>query len=138
MEKLIFLDLLHEKLDGKSHTKSRPDPTRGLEMIWDQFVGIGLTKTAWHRRDSMETHIPRTGPDAKGVNQTQMYLSMQRQQDEERVTSGVARRPLVMFFLLSLRCRSESGQVRPQVGRMGCREQTSKFGPSETKSGHPF
>ena len=37
MEKLTFLDLLDEKIDGKSKKKMRPDLTRALETIWDIF-----------------------------------------------------------------------------------------------------
>ena len=47
-----------------------------------------------------------------------------RQQDKERVTKRAARfarRPLVMFFLLSLQCRAQLGKVNPQVGRVRCR-----------------
>ena len=39
MEKVIVSDLLDEKIDGKSMTKSRIRPTRALEMRWDLFSG---------------------------------------------------------------------------------------------------
>ena len=37
MEKLMELDLLDEKIDGKSIVLSQVDPTRALETFWDLF-----------------------------------------------------------------------------------------------------
>ena len=37
MEKLIELNLLDEKIDGKSIILSQRDLTRALETIWDVF-----------------------------------------------------------------------------------------------------
>ena len=39
MEKLMELDILVEKIDGRSMILSRPDLTRALETIWDLFFG---------------------------------------------------------------------------------------------------
>ena len=39
MEKLMELDILVEKIDGKSMILSQPDLTRALETIWDLFFG---------------------------------------------------------------------------------------------------
>ena len=39
MEKPTFLDVLDEKIDGKSINKLRNFLTRALETIWDPFFG---------------------------------------------------------------------------------------------------
>ena len=39
MEELTELDVLGEKIDGKSMILSQPDLLRALETIWDPFFG---------------------------------------------------------------------------------------------------
>ena len=44
MEKLMELDVLVEKIDGKLMILSQPDLTRALETIWDRFFGPSVNK----------------------------------------------------------------------------------------------
>ena len=56
IEKVTFLDLLDEKIDRKMMTKSRTDPTRCLEMIWDPFFGHRGAKSRVGREHCSHVH----------------------------------------------------------------------------------
>ena len=72
----------------------------------------------FYRPDALPAPIKR---DLPGANVTHFCTSLQPQQEKERVTKRAARfarRPLVMFLLLSLQCRAQMCQVSPPVGQV--------------------
>ena len=64
-----------------------------------------------------EDALPAPNPTRPGANVTLLCATSWRQQEKERVAKRAvrfARRPLVMFFLLSLRCCAQMCHVSPQ------------------------
>ena len=78
-----------------------------------------MTRQAMTAQFYRQDAFPAPNPTRPGANVTHLRPSLQRQQEKERDTKRAARfarRPLVMFFLLSLQCRARLGQISPPGG----------------------